>query len=57
VRPERGAPVSIPIAWEELDDPTLRPDAWNIRNAEARVRATGDLFHGLLRTDQDLPLS
>jgi bifunctional non-homologous end joining protein LigD len=57
VRPERGAPVSMPIAWEELDDPGLRPDAWNIRNAEARVRQTGDLFRGLLRTDQDLPLS
>lgn len=57
LRPERGAPVSVPIAWEELDDPKLRPDAWNIRNVEARVRQTGDLFRGLLRTDQDLPLS
>jgi len=57
LRPAPGAPVSVPIAWEELDDPRLRPDAWNIRNAEARVRATGDLFRGLLRQDQDLPLS
>jgi bifunctional non-homologous end joining protein LigD len=57
VRPEKGAPVSMPIAWEELDDPGLRPDGWNIRNAEARVRETGDLFRGVLRADQDLPLS
>ena len=57
LRPERGAPVSMPIAWEELDDPHLRPDGWTIRNAEARVRETGDLFRGLLRADQDLPLS
>jgi bifunctional non-homologous end joining protein LigD len=57
VRPEEGAPVSMPIAWEELDDPRLRPDAWNIRNAEARAREVGDLFRGVLRADQDLPLS
>ena len=57
VRPEDGAPVSMPIAWEELDDPGLRPDAWNIRNAEARAREVGDLFRGVLRADQDLPLS
>ena len=57
LRPEPGAPMSMPIAWEELDDPGLRPDGWNIGNAEARVRATGDLFSGVLRGDQDLPVS
>ncbi|HZS14189.1 MAG TPA: DNA ligase D [Candidatus Dormibacteraeota bacterium] len=57
VRPEDGAPVSMPIAWEELDDPALRPDGWDIRNAERRVREVGDLFRGVLRADQDLPLS
>jgi bifunctional non-homologous end joining protein LigD len=57
VRPADGAPVSMPIAWEELDDPTLRPDGWNMRNAEARVREVGDLFRGVLRGDQDLPPS
>jgi bifunctional non-homologous end joining protein LigD len=57
LRPERGAPVSMPIAWEELDDPSLRPDRWTIRTAEARAREVGDLFRGVLRADQDLPLS
>jgi bifunctional non-homologous end joining protein LigD len=57
VRPAPGAPVSMPIAWEELDDPTLRPDGWNIRNALTRALKTGDLFRDLLRADQDLPLS
>lgn len=57
VRPEEGAPVSMPIAWEELDDASLRPDGWTIRNAEARAREVGDLFRGVLRADQDLPLS
>jgi bifunctional non-homologous end joining protein LigD len=57
LRPERGAPVSMPIAWEELDDRSLRPDGWTIRTAEARVREVGDLFRGVLRADQDLPVS
>jgi bifunctional non-homologous end joining protein LigD len=57
LRPARRAPVSIPIAWEELDDPGLRPDGWTIHDAQARVRQTGDLFRGLLRADQDLPVS
>ncbi|HXA29729.1 MAG TPA: DNA ligase D [Candidatus Angelobacter sp.] len=57
VRPAPGAPVSMPIAWEELDDPTLRPDGWTIRTAEQRVREVGDLFRGVLRQDQDLPVS
>ncbi len=26
-----GAPVSAPIAWDELDDPSLRPDGFTIR--------------------------
>jgi bifunctional non-homologous end joining protein LigD len=56
VRPAPGAPVSMPIAWEELDDPRLRPDGWTIRNAEQRVREVGDLFRGVLRQDQDLPV-
>ena len=29
-RPAPGAPVSVPITWDELDDPDLRPDRWTI---------------------------
>src|SRR6185437_10948652 len=29
-RPAPGAPVSMPIAWNELDDPALRPDGFPI---------------------------
>ena len=28
-----GAPVSMPINWDELDDPELRSDRWTIRTA------------------------
>ena len=31
-RPRPGAPVSVPISWDELDDPDLRPDRWTIRD-------------------------
>ena len=41
VRPADGAPVSTPIAWDELDDPDLRSDRWTIRTIIDRVREGG----------------
>ncbi|MDT7567390.1 MAG: bifunctional non-ous end joining protein LigD, partial [Pseudonocardiales bacterium] len=41
-RPSSGAPVSMPITWDELDDPDLRPDRWTIHTALARLHDTGD---------------
>ena len=55
VRPASHAPVSTPIAWEELDDPGLRPDRWTMSTIADRVTAVGDLFHPLLEIEQDLP--
>jgi bifunctional non-homologous end joining protein LigD len=55
LRPARGAPVSTPITWEELDDPGLRPDGWTIRTILDRVRRVGDLFAPVLEGDQELP--
>jgi bifunctional non-homologous end joining protein LigD len=55
VRPARGAPVSAPIAWEELDDPELRPDRWTIRTIVERVTERGDLFAGAQTDAQELP--
>lgn len=55
VRPAAGAPVSAPIAWEELDDPDLRPDRWTIRDIVERVAARGDLFAAALSGAQELP--
>ena len=54
-RPAPGLPVSTPIAWDELDDPALRPDRWTIRTILARVAAVGDLFGAALGPGQELP--
>lgn len=54
-RPAPRAPISAPITWEELEDPSLRPDGWTIRDALERVARVGDPFAGVLSGDQDLP--
>jgi bifunctional non-homologous end joining protein LigD len=55
LRPAPRAPVSTPITWDELDDPELRPDRWNIATIAQRVAEKGDLFAPALHADQDLP--
>jgi bifunctional non-homologous end joining protein LigD len=54
-RPAPGAPVSMPIDWDELDDPELRPDRWTVRDAAARIAERGDLFAAVLTEEQELP--
>jgi bifunctional non-homologous end joining protein LigD len=54
-RPAPGAPVSAPIDWDELDDPSLRPDGFTIRTVIDRLTAKGDLFTPVLRGGQRLP--
>ena len=55
LRPVRGAPVSVPLQWDELDDPDLRPDRWTIRDVLPRLATIGDPFRTLIGVDQDLP--
>jgi bifunctional non-homologous end joining protein LigD len=50
-----GAPVSMPITWDELEDPELRPDRWTVRDVAARLAETGDLFRRALDSPQRLP--
>jgi bifunctional non-homologous end joining protein LigD len=54
-RPAAGAPVSVPIDWDELDDPALRPDRWTIRTVLDRLERRGDPFRALLGAAQELP--
>jgi bifunctional non-homologous end joining protein LigD len=50
-----GAPVAVPIGWDELDDDRLRPDRWTIRNVGDRVRRAGDPLAPLIGIQQRLP--
>jgi bifunctional non-homologous end joining protein LigD len=54
-RAAAGAPVSAPIEWDELDDPSLRPAAFTIRDFPARLAQRGDPFRQVLTTPQILP--
>ena len=54
-RAAAGAPVSAPVSWDELDDPSLRPDAFTIRNMFDRLAERGDLFRPVLVGEQTVP--
>lgn len=47
LRPRPGAPISVPLSWNELDDPTLKPNGIRLRDFRARRDATGDPWFGL----------
>ncbi|HXV91804.1 MAG TPA: DNA polymerase ligase N-terminal domain-containing protein [Pseudonocardia sp.] len=54
-RPSPGAPVSVPVRWDELDDPELRPDRWTIRSVVDRLATAGDPLAPLVGREQRLP--
>jgi bifunctional non-homologous end joining protein LigD len=54
-RPAPGAPVSVPIEWDELDDDALRSDRWTIRTVFERLEARGDPLRPLVGLQQRLP--
>ena len=55
VRAAAGAPVAVPISWDELEDPKLRSNSFTIRDVGARLMERGDLFRGALDFKQTLP--
>ena len=55
VRAKPGAPVAMPIEWDELDDPKLKPDRWTIRNAADHLESEGDAWKGIGRRARALP--
>ncbi|HYM50306.1 MAG TPA: DNA ligase D [Candidatus Limnocylindrales bacterium] len=55
VRPAPGAPVSTPVSWAELDDPSLTPNRWTIRTIGERLLQVGDLFREAVTLHQRLP--
>lgn len=55
IRPAPGAPVSVPLEWDELDDPKLRSDRWTIRDVLKRLEKVGDPFDAIVGLQQTLP--
>ena len=53
LRPKPGAPVSMPLHWDEVKT-GLKMTDFNIGNAIARLKETGDLFRGVLGKGIDL---
>jgi bifunctional non-homologous end joining protein LigD len=54
VRPVRGATVSAPLQWDELEETGLQPQNFTIHTMPARLLARGDLFRRALDDGQDL---
>jgi bifunctional non-homologous end joining protein LigD len=53
VRPKPGAPVSTPVAWDEVNE-QLDPSSYTMAVVLERVQRLGDLHAGLLTTRQSL---
>jgi bifunctional non-homologous end joining protein LigD len=53
VRPKAGAPVSVPLRWDELAE-DVTPRRFGMREALERVERQGDLFEPVLQAGQAL---
>jgi bifunctional non-homologous end joining protein LigD len=54
-RARAGAPVSVPIAWDELS-PRLNPARWTIRTLPRRLKTLAEPWAGYFDTKQKLPV-
>ena len=52
IRPKRGAPVAVPITWDELD--SVDPDRWNVRTIAERLTDAPDPWPGFVRRARSL---
>ena len=55
VRAKDGAPVAMPITWEDLEDNKVNARSWNIRNAVERMQRIPDPWKGLRAATHRLP--
>jgi bifunctional non-homologous end joining protein LigD len=56
VRARRGAPVSAPCTWAEVERGEVSPKGFTIRNMAERIANVGDLWSDLLKTKRSLRL-
>lgn len=54
VRAKRGAPVSAPCAWEEIERGEVTPRTFTLRNMPERIATTGDLWADMRRRGRSL---
>lgn len=52
VRPRPGAPIAIPLEWDELD--ATEPDGWTVRTIGERPERGPDPWHGFARHARSL---
>jgi bifunctional non-homologous end joining protein LigD len=54
VRAKDGAPVAMPITWEELEDAGVHARTWNLRNAVERMESIEDPWAGFSKSARSL---
>jgi bifunctional non-homologous end joining protein LigD len=54
VRAKRGAPVSAPCTWEEIERGNVEPRTFTLRNMPDRIAKAGDLWADLRRRGRSL---
>jgi bifunctional non-homologous end joining protein LigD len=54
VRAKRGAPVSAPCTWKEIERGTVNPRTFNLRNMAVRMQDVGDVWSDMLRRKRSL---
>jgi bifunctional non-homologous end joining protein LigD len=54
VRARRGAPVSAPCRWDEIERGEVHPATFTLRNMPARIEKAGDVWSGMRRRARSL---
>lgn len=54
IRAKRGAPVSAPCAWDELERGEVKPNSFTLRTMPERIAAVGDVWKGIYRRGRSL---
>lgn len=54
VRARRGAPVSAPCTWEEIERGEVQPGTFTVRNMPDRIAKAGDLWADMRRRGRSL---